>query len=78
MPDIIVYRGFEVHATPYKLQAGSWAHEGYLIEHRVDGTRETRFFADGSSASRDQAVEAVLAEARRLIDFRSTDQNRTA
>jgi hypothetical protein len=78
MADIIVYRGFEVHATPYKLQAGSWAYEGHLIEHRGGSTRETKIFADGSSPSREQAVQAVLAEARRLIDFRSEDQSRTA
>jgi hypothetical protein len=65
------YRGFEIHATPYKLEAGGWTHEGNLVEHRGATTRETKFFAGGSSETREQAVEAVIVEGKRLIDFRS-------
>lgn len=71
MSDELLYRGLEIHATPCSLRAGDWSHEGYLIEHRGAATRETRFFAGGSSGTREAAVEAIIAEGKRLIDFRS-------
>ena len=67
----LVYQGFEIRAAPYGLRDGGWSHEGYLIEHRGATTRETKFFAGGSSATRDSAVEAIIAEGKRLVDFRS-------
>lgn len=65
------YRGFEIHATPYNLEAGGWTHEGYVVERQGATTRETKFFAGGSSETREQAVEAIIMEGKRLIDLRS-------
>ena len=71
MSDELVYRGFVVQAAPLELRPGGWTHEGYLVEHRGATQRETKFFAGGSSETRDRAVAATIAEGKRLIDFRS-------
>jgi len=71
MSDELLYRGFTIRAEPYELQGGGWTHEGCLVEQRNPSTRETKFFAGGSSATREAAVEAIIAEGKRLIDIRS-------
>lgn len=67
-------RGFVIRAEAYHLQSGAWAFEGVIVEPRPARPRHLRFYLDGITNSREAAVEMILAEGKRLIDYRSKPQ----
>lgn len=70
MSDELVYRGFVIRAEAYHLQSGAWAFEGVIVEPRPARPRHLRFYFDGTTSSREAAVEMILAEGKRLVDYR--------
>jgi len=67
--DPVEYEGYQIVAIPRQV-AGGWSTEG-VIRGQVDGeAREASFIRADTCMSRDAAVSASLAKARKIIDER--------
>jgi hypothetical protein len=65
----VEYAGFQIVAVPREV-AGGWSTEG-LIRRSVDGhAREVSFIRADTCMSREDAIRAAQAKARKIIDER--------
>jgi hypothetical protein len=68
MPDRIEYRGCAIKASPMSTADGEWTHEGHIERDLRRAVDDHRFCAPGKSANRDEAVKAILAYGKRIVD----------
>ena len=65
----VEHKGYSIVATPRQV-AGGWSTEGIIRGRHEGEEREERFIRADTCMSRDDAVEASRAKARKIIDER--------
>ena len=71
------YRGCAIKASPMSTADGEWTHEGHIERDLRRAVDDHRFCAPGKSANRDEAVKAILAYGKRIVDERFSSLNAT-
>jgi hypothetical protein len=70
--DPVDYQGFRIVATPRQVPGG-WSTEGLIRKHLDGEEREVAFIRADTCMSREDAVRASEAKARKIIDERGDD-----
>lgn len=68
MADAISYRGFVIVAAPLPLAEGGWSHDGCVQENLIYDIDEDKFSAAIEYPTREEAIQAILAHGRQLVD----------
>lgn len=72
--DVIQYKGFEIHASPYELaDSGEWKVNLYIFRHRGGENRSRNFSVGNSDESREEAIAHCLQFGKQIIDGQSAN-----
>lgn len=72
--DVVNYRGFELHATPYRLaKTGHWRINIQIVRHTSDQVKSREFGASNSYPTREEAVAHCFQFGRQIIDGQAPD-----
>lgn len=67
--DVLNYKGFEIHAAPYRLaETGQWKINIDIARHTGDEGRFRNFVHSDSYPTREDAVEHCFQFGRQIID----------
>ena len=67
--DAVTYKGFEIHAAPYRLaETGQWRIKIHIARDRGNQREEKGFSGCNSYPTREEAVEHCFQLGRQIID----------
>jgi hypothetical protein len=71
--DVIQYKGFEIHASPYQLaNNGEWQVNLHILRHREGESRSRNFSADNNYKTREEAIAHCFRFGKQIIDGQSS------
>jgi hypothetical protein len=67
--DVIQYKGFEIHASPYLLTDSGEGKVGlHILRHRENESRSRNFSASNSYKTREEAIAHCFQFGKQIID----------
>ena len=70
--DIVQYKGFEIHASPYQLaDNGEWQVNLHILRHGEGESRSRNFSAGSTYKTREEAMLHCFQYGKQIIDGQS-------